>query len=249
MTANEEKEVRGLRAAGRVCAQTLQLMMERAKPGMTTAELDQIGEEFMKREGATSAPRAMYDFPGGTCISISPVIAHGIPGDHVLQDGELINIDVSAELGGYFSDTGASMVVGASTPEYDKLLAAARSALEKALSVVRAGKPLNLIGRTVQQEAAKYGYNPIFDLTGHGIGRQLHEKPASVYNFHKPEDRRILDNGLVLAIEPFLTTGKGHVVEKQDGWSLKTVDNAIAAQFEHTVIVTKGEPIILTLAS
>lgn len=247
MTASEDRDIIGLKAAGRVCAQAMKLMMESAKPGMTTLELDRLGEDFLKKEGATSAPRAMYNFPGGTCISISPVIAHGIPGGHVLQDGELINIDVSAELGGYFGDTGASMVVGTSKPEYDKLLATTKAILEKVLGVVRAGKPLNLIGKTVQQEAAKNGYNPIFDLTGHGIGRQLHEKPASIYNFHKPDDRRIMDRGLVLAIEPFLTTGRGHVVEKADGWSLKTVDNTIAAQFEHTVIVTKGEPIVLTM--
>ena len=247
MIATDEKDINGLKAAGKVCAQAMRLMMESAKPGMTTLELDQIGEEFLKKQGAKSAPRVMYNFPGGTCISIVPVIAHGIPDDYVLKDGDLINIDVSAELNGYFGDTGSSMVVGTSTPEYDKLLEAAKATLDKVLTVVRAGKPLNIIGKTVQQEASKHGYNPIFDLTGHGIGRQLHDKPSAVYNFHKPEDRRILENGLVLAIEPFLTTGQGHVVEKLDGWSLKTVDNTIAAQFEHTVIVTKGEPIILTL--
>lgn len=247
MIAKDEKDINGLKAAGSICAQAMRLMMASAKPGMTTLELDQIGEEFLKKHGAVSAPRAMYNFPGGTCISVSPVIAHGIPNDHVIQDGDLINIDVSAELNGYFGDTGASMVVGKSKPEYDKLLEVTQSALEKALSVVRAGKPLNIIGKTVQQEAAKHGYNPIFDLTGHGIGRQLHDKPSAVYNFHKPEDRRILEDGLVLAIEPFITTGEGHVVEKSDGWSLRTVDNTIAAQFEHTVIVTKGEPIILTI--
>ncbi|GAB1470153.1 type I methionyl aminopeptidase [Chloroflexota bacterium] len=247
MIAKDEKDINGLKAAGSICAQAMRLMMASAKPGMTTLELDQIGEEFLKKHGAVSAPRAMYNFPGGTCISVTPVIAHGIPNDHVIQDGDLINIDVSAELNGYFGDTGASMVVGKSKPEYDKLLEVTQSALEKALSVVRAGKPLNIIGKTVQQEAAKHGYNPIFDLTGHGIGRQLHDKPSAVYNFHKPEDRRILEDGLVLAIEPFITTGEGHVVEKSDGWSLRTVDNTIAAQFEHTVIVTKGEPIILTI--
>lgn len=247
MIATDEKDINGLRAAGKVCAQAMHLMMESAKPGMTTLELDQIGEEFLKKNGAKSAPRVMYNFPGGTCISIVPVIAHGIPNEYVLKDGDLINIDVSAELNGYFGDTGSSMVVGTSTSEYDKLLEATKAALAKVLSVVRAGKPLNLIGKTVEQEARKNGYNPIFDLTGHGIGRQLHDKPSAVYNFHKQDDRRILENGLVLAIEPFFTTGQGHVVEKSDGWSLKTVDSTIAAQFEHTVIITKGEPIILTL--
>jgi methionyl aminopeptidase len=247
MTADSEQDIKGLKAAGKVCADALKLMMESAKPGMTTAELDHIGEDFLSKEGARSAPRAMYDFPGGTCISISPVIAHGIPGDHVLKDGELINIDVSAELGGYFGDTGASMVVGTSSPEYDKLLEATKSVLMKVLSVVKVGKPLNIIGKTVQQEAAKNGFNVIYDLTGHGIGRQLHEKPSAIYNFYKPEDRRTLNEGLVLAIEPFLTTGRGRISERSDGWSLQTSDNTIAAQFEHTIIVTRNEPIILTM--
>lgn len=247
MTADSEQDIKGLKAAGKVCADALKLMMESAKPGMTTAELDHIGEDFLSKQGARSAPRAMYDFPGGTCISISPVIAHGIPGDHVLKDGELINIDVSAELGGYFGDTGASMVVGTSSPEYDKLLEATKSVLMKVLSVVKVGKPLNIIGKTVQQEAAKNGFNVIYDLTGHGIGHQLHEKPSAIYNFYKPEDRRTLNEGLVLAIEPFLTTGHGRISERNDGWSLQTSDNTIAAQFEHTIIVTRNEPIILTM--
>lgn len=248
MTAENEQDIKGLKAAGKVCAQAMKLMMESAKPGMTTAELDQIGEEFLKKEGAQSAPRTMYNFPGGTCISIAPVIAHGIPDDHVIRDGELINIDVSAKLGDYYGDTGSSMVVGKTNPEYEKLIEATKNTLMKVLSVAKAGKPLNIIGKTVQQEATRLGYNPIYDLTGHGIGKSLHEKPSAVYNFHKPDDRRPLTEGLVLAIEPFLTTGRGRVVEKSDGWSLKTVDNTIAAQFEHTVIITKNEPIILTVA-
>jgi methionyl aminopeptidase len=222
-------------------------MMERARPGMTTAELDDIGREFLEKEGAKSAPQAMYNFPGATCISISPVIAHGIPNERVLEEGQLINIDVSAELDGYFADTGGSMVVGSGAPAYEKMIAAAKSALAKALQAARAGERLNGIGRAIQEEAGKNGFGVIYDLTGHGIGRKLHEEPIQVFNYHKSKDRRILDDGLVLAIEPFLTTGKGHVIEEADGWSLRTTDRAIAAQFEHTIIVTKNEPIILTL--
>ncbi|MHB8777381.1 MAG: type I methionyl aminopeptidase [Anaerolineales bacterium] len=247
MTADSAMDIQYLKAIGRVCAQTLKKMMKDARPGMTTAELDHIGKEFLEKEGATSAPQAMYKFPGATCISISPVIAHGIPGDHVLQEGELINIDVSAEMDGYFADTGASMVLSRQIPEVEKMLDATRSALAKAVRSAKVGQPLNIIGKTIQQEASQNGFNVIYDLTGHGIGRQLHEKPSAVYNFYKPDDRRMLNEGLVLAIEPFLTTGKGHVVEKRDGWSLQTIDKTIAAQFEHTIIVTRNEPIILTL--
>jgi methionyl aminopeptidase len=247
MTADSEKDIKYLKAIGRVVAQALKKMMKEAKPGMTTAELDAIGSEFLKKEGAASAPQAMYQFPGATCISISPVIAHGIPGSHILKEGELINIDVSAEMDGYFADTGASMVLSATIPEYEKMLEATKSALAKALLAARAGQPLNGIGKAIQDEASQNGFNVIYDLTGHGIGHQLHEKPTSIYNFYKADDRRMLNEGLVLAIEPFLTTGKGHVIEKTDGWSLQTVDKTIAAQFEHTIIVTKNEPIILTM--
>jgi len=247
MIVDSENDIKHLKAIGHICAITLKRMMEHAKPGITTGELDNIGREFLIKEGAKSAPIAAYQFPGATCISISPVIAHGIPGDYILREGELINIDVSAELNGYFADTGGSMVVATHVPQYEKLIEATKSALAKAVQVARAGQPLNLIGKTIQNEAKRNGYGVIFDLTGHGIGHQLHEDPTQVFNYHKSKDRRILDEGLVLAIEPFLTTGMGHVLEEDDGWSLRTTDRAIAAQFEHTIIVTKNEPIILTV--
>ena len=247
MTADSENDIKYLKAIGHICALALKKMMKEAKPGMTTGELDNIGKGFLEKEGAQSAPQVMYQFPGATCISISPVIAHGIPNDHILREGELINIDVSAELDGYFADTGGSMVVAKHVPEYEKMIEATKSALAKAVHAAKAGQPLNMIGKTIQDEAKRNGYGVIYDLTGHGIGRQLHEEPTQVFNYHKSKDRRILNEGLVLAIEPFLTTGKGHVIEESDGWSLRTTDRTIAAQFEHTIIVTKNEPIILTI--
>ena len=247
MIVENENDIKHLKAIGHICAMALKEMMNHAKPGMTTGELDNIGKEFLEKEEAQSAPMSLYQFPGATCISISPVIAHGIPGDHVLREGELINIDVSAELDGYFGDTGASMVLAKQVPEYEKIIEATKSALAKAVHAARAGQQINLIGRTIQQEARQHGYGVIYDLTGHGIGHHLHEEPVQVFNYFKSKDRHILEDGLVLAIEPFLTTGKGHVLEEQDGWSLRTTDRTIAAQFEHTIIVTKDEPIILTL--
>jgi methionyl aminopeptidase len=189
----------------------------------------------------------MYQFPGATCISVSPVIAHGIPNEYALHEGELIHIDVSAELNGYYADTGASLVVSKRDHELDRLVDATKSVLSKVLRVAKAGNPLNEIGRTVEEEARKRGYNVIRNLTGHGIGHKLHEDPREILNFNNPRDSRVLTDGLVLAIEPFLTTGIGRVTEEKDGWSLRTMDRTIAAQFEHTIIVTKNEPIILTL--
>ena len=222
-------------------------MMGQVRAGMTTRELDEVGRAFLEAEGARSAPQVTYNFPGATCISVSPVIAHGIPNEHVLREGELIHIDVSAELDGYYADTGASMIVSKRERSLEKLLDATRATLTKALHAAKAGNPLNGIGRTVQNEARKRGYNVIYDLTGHGIGQSLHESPREILNYYNPNDRRILHEGLVLAVEPFLTTGIGRVVEEKDGWALRTMDRAIAAQFEHTIVVTKNEPIILTL--
>ena len=247
MTADSQNEINSLKAIGRICAETLRKMMNATRAGMTTRELDEIGRLLLEAEGARSAPQVMYRFPGATCISVSPVIAHGIPDNHELREGELIHIDVSAELDGYYADTGASMVVSKHERNLEKLLDATRATLTKALHAAKAGNPLNGIGRTVQNEARRRGFNVIYDLTGHGIGRKLHESPKEILNFYNPADRRILNEGLVLAIEPFLTTGLGRVVEERDGWALRTMDRTIAAQFEHTIIVTKNEPIILTL--
>lgn len=247
MTADSQKDIDYLKAIGRICAETLRKMMDATRPGMTTRELDEIGRALLEAEGAKSAPQAMYNFPGATCISVSPVIAHGIPSEHVLREGELIHIDVSAELDGYFADTGASMVVSKRERNLEKLLDATRTALTKALYAAKAGNPLNGIGRTVQNEARKRGYNVIYDLTGHGIGHKLHESPTEILNFQNPNDRRTLNDGLVLAIEPFLTTGIGRTITEKDGWTIRTIDRAIAAQFEHTIIVTKNDPIILTM--
>ncbi len=247
MTADSQKDIEYLKAIGRICAETLRKMMNATRAGMTTRELDEIGRALLEAEGAQSAPQITYNYPAATCISVSPVIAHGIPDEHMLREGELIHIDVSAELDGYYADTGASLVVSRRDRSLDKLIDATKTTLAKALRAAKAGNPLNGIGRTVQTEARKRGYNVIYDLTGHGIGRRLHENPKEILNFYNPNDRRLLHDGLVLAIEPFLTTGVGRTVQESDGWSFRTIDRAIAAQFEHTIVVTKNEPIIITL--
>ncbi len=247
MTADSQKDIEYLKAIGRICAETLRKMMNATRAGMTTRELDEIGRAFLEAEGARSAPQVTYNYPAATCISVSPVIAHGIPDEHVLREGELIHIDVSAELDGYYADTGASLVVSKRDRSLEKLLDATKTALTKALRAAKAGNPLNGIGRTVESEARKRGYNVIYDLTGHGIGRRLHENPKEILNFYNPGDHRVLHDGLVLAVEPFLTTGVGRTVQESDGWSIRTMDRTVAAQFEHTIVVTKNEPIILTI--
>src|ERR1041384_374942 len=201
MTADSQKDIEYLKAIGRICAETLRKMMSEVRAGMTTRELDEIGGALLEAQGARSAPQVAYHYPGVTCISVSPVIAHGIPNEYVLREGELIHIDVSAELDGYYADTGASLVVSKHERNLEKLLDATKATLNKALHAAKAGNPLNGIGRTVQNEARKRGYNVIYDLTGHGIGRTLHENPKEILNFYNPSDRRILNEGLVLAID------------------------------------------------
>lgn len=248
MIVENEAELERLRAIGKICAATLRKMLAAATPGMTTQELDALGLAYLQRQGAQSAPQAMYEFPGATCISVAPVIAHGIPGGHVLAEGDLIHIDVSAEKDGFYADTGASLSIGKPSAEVKALLAATQATLKKTLAAARAGNLISELGRTMQTEAKQRGYNTIVELASHGIGRKLHEYPSDVVNFYNPQDKRKLAEGLVLALEPFLTTGNGRISEERDGWSLRTRDRHIAAQFEHTIVVTKGKPIILTQA-
>lgn len=248
MTVESDEQLQALRAIGKICAATLRKMMAAAKPGMTTRELDELGRGFLEAQGAASAPEVMYQFPGATCISVAPVIAHGVPGDYVLQAGDLIHIDVSAKKDGHFADTGASMQVGKKSQDISKLLEATKATLEKTLAASKAGVLISDLGRTMQSEARKRGYNTIAELASHGIGRKLHEYPSDVLNIPNPRDKRVLTEGLVLALEPFLAVGSGRITEESDGWSLRTRDRAIAAQFEHTIVITQGKPIILTQA-
>ncbi|MBX3046754.1 MAG: type I methionyl aminopeptidase [Anaerolineales bacterium] len=246
MTVETDEELKRLQAIGRICAAALRKMLAAAAPGMTTRELDEIGRSYLESQGAQSAPEVMYQFPGATCISVAPVIAHGVPGKYVLQRGDLIHIDVSAEKDGYFADTGASMQVAEGSKEVTALLDATKATLKKTLAAAKAGTLISELGRTMQSEAHKRGYNTIAQLASHGIGRKLHEYPSDVLNVPNPRDKRVLTEGLVLALEPFLTAGSGRITEERDGWSLRTTDRSIAAQFEHTIVVTQGKPIILT---
>lgn len=246
MTVESEQDLKHLKAIGRICAETLRKMMAAAKAGMSTRELDEIGRKHLESVGAHSAPEVTYKFPGATCISVAPVIAHGIPGDYVLKEGDLIHIDVSAEKDGYYADTGASMQIGGETKQVAHLLESTRAALKKALSAAKAGALISELGKAMHGEAHKYGYNTIGELASHGIGRKLHDYPSDVVNFFNPGDKRTLSEGLVLAVEPFLTPGTGRITEERDGWSLRTIDRTIAAQFEHTIVITKGKPIVLT---
>lgn len=246
MSISDERDVAGLKRIGAVVAAARDAMGAHVAPGVTTAELDAIGKEILERHGARSAPQLAYGFPAATCISVNDRLAHGIPSPTcVLQAGDLVNIDVSAELDGYWADTGASFPVGTVSEQASALLRATRLALEDGMAKARAGEPLRNIGRAVERRAKQCGFQVIRNLCGHGVGRYIHEEP-SVPNTFERLDRTVLRAGLVITIEPFLTTGATMAVEDADGWTLRSSDGSRGAQFEHTLIVTGGRPIVVT---
>jgi len=246
MSIEDENDVHALRRVGAIVAAARDTMGARVVPGITTGELDAIGAAVLAAHGARSAPKLAYGFPGHTCISVNDELAHGIPSaDRVLEEGDLVNIDVSAELDGYWADTGASFAVGRVSAKASALLAATRRALAEAMNEARAGARLHNIGRAVERRARKAGFRVVRDLCGHGVGRHIHEEPQ-VSNVFDARDPAVLTEGLVITIEPFLTTGATRFVEDDDGWTLRTPDGTLGAQFEHTFIVTRGAPIVLT---
>ncbi|WNS45854.1 type I methionyl aminopeptidase [Paenibacillus sp. MMS20-IR301] len=248
MTSETVQDLQGLKAIGKVVGHTIAEMKKSVAPGMTTAELDEIGAKILEQFGAKSAPKVTYNFPGTTCISINEEVAHGIPGPRVIQAGDLINIDVSAEMNGYFGDAGVSFQL---PPYNEKLVRLCRSTEETMMSVInhlRAGMKVNEIGRVMESEAHRRGYKVVRNLCSHGIGRALHEKPFEILPFYNPRVTTVLKEGQVITVEPFLSTGADFVEQQADGWTLSVQDSSRVAQYEHTIIVTKGKPIILTSA-
>lgn len=246
MTIETQDDVVALKRIGRIVSLTLQRMLDAAEPGMTTRELDLIGERLMEEHGARSAPKFTYNFPGTTCISINEEAAHGIPGDRIIRAGDVLNVDVSAELGGYFADTGGTTVVPPTTPQKTRLCHATRTALAEAMKTARAGQPINRIGAAIERTAKAYGFKIIENLASHGVGRALHEEPEHIPGYFDPSDMRTLHEGMVITIEPFLSTKSRIVTEASDGWTLAGVNGNLSAQYEHTMIITKGVPIVVT---
>lgn len=246
MTVENQRDVDGLKAVGGIVARVLETMLDALEPGMTTAELDALGEDLLRRDGAQSAPRLTYGFPGATCVSINEEAAHGVPGSRRIRPGDVVNVDVSAELGGYFADTGGTRVVPPTSPEKQRLCHATRRALAEAMKQVRAGHRINRLGRAVERVARTYRFRIIRNLAGHGVGRSLHESPEEIVSYYRAQDTRCLKEGMVIAVEPFLSTRASMVEEGRDGWTLQAPPGNLSAQYEHTLIVTRGRPIVVT---
>lgn len=246
MIISHPDEIQKLREIGRIVARCLRMMQGAAKPGMTLRDLDNLAGEFLKTHGARSAPILTYDFPGHTCLSVAPIVAHGVPSDQVLKDGDLLNIDVSAEKDGYFGDTGGSFYVGTPNPDGERLMKATAEALTEAMKVAKAGAKINKIGQRIEAVADRYRFSIIENLGSHGVGKALHEEPKFIAGFYDADDKRVLKKGQVITIEPFLATKSSFVDELPDGWSLIADEGGISAQYEHTLVITEGAPLIMT---
>ncbi|MYC16224.1 MAG: type I methionyl aminopeptidase [Gemmatimonadetes bacterium] len=241
------EDFEGLAQAGQVVAATLKAMAGAVRAGVTTAEVDRVGESVLNRYGATSAPRLFYGFPGVNLISVNDEIIHGIPSDRVLEQGDIVSLDVTAELNGYIADAAITIPIPPYSAKAARLCRCVRTAFEKAVAVARANKPINCIGHAVEHEVKRQGFWVVNELAGHGVGRVIHEDPI-VANTYNPFDSKPLTNGLVITIEPMIAEHPTQAVEDCDGWTVKTSNGSLSAHFEHTVVITDGQPILLTAA-
>lgn len=247
MSITKESDLLGLSQASAAVAFTLKKMTDYARPGMTTKELDRFGAKILGEFGAKSAPHSTYGFPGWTCISINHEFCHGIPSDKkTLAEGDLVNIDVSAELNGFWADNGGSFVLGQDLHQHQKLVDASKAILVKAIGSIRGGTRIADVGHLMESEARKRGFKVIRNLAGHGIGRGLHEQPDDLLNYRNKSDHRRFKKNSVVAIETFISTTSSYATELNDGWTMGGNKGGFMAQHEHTIVVTDNTPLILT---
>lgn len=245
MSIETAEELERLRAVGRVVARAMRAMRRQVRAGVTTAELDRVGGKVFHEAGARSGPELDYGFPGINCISVNDEATHGVPGRRRLRDGDLVKLDVTAELDGFYADACISVAVGRPRAGATRLVKSANAALADGMRAARAGAPLSAIGAAVEERVVGDGHSVCAELVGHGIGRRIHEAP-NVPNFHDPRLTQTLTEGLVLTIEPIIAAGAGAVRDAGDGWTLRTVDGSLSAHAEHTIVITQGAPLVLT---
>ncbi|WP_439182634.1 type I methionyl aminopeptidase [Carboxylicivirga taeanensis] len=247
MSITKEAELIGMERISEIVGLTLKLMREYAKVGMSTKELDEYGGEILKSYGAKSAPFETYGFPGYTCISVNEEAAHGIPSEEkILKEGDLINIDVSAELDGFWSDNGGSFILGKDIYNHQPLVDASKQILYKAIHNIKGGVKIADIGDLIEVEAKKYGFKVIKNLAGHGVGRSLHEQPENILNYRVKTNKERFKKNTTVAIETFISTESTLAVELSDGWTLVGNKGGYVTQHEHTILVTDNQPVILT---
>jgi methionyl aminopeptidase len=243
-----QAEIDGMARAGEIVADTIALLGEQAQPGITTAELDRIAEEFIRERGGVPTSKGYRGFPAATCISPNAMVVHGIPGRHRVEEGDLISVDVGVTLNGLVADSAYTFGIGSVDPEAQRLLDVGKEALAAGIAQARAGNRVGDISHAVQEVVEGAGFSVVRSLVGHGVGRSYHEEPQ-IPNFGNPGRGPQLQAGMTLAIEPMITAGGPDVYLHDDEWSISTADGSLAAHFEHTVAVApEGPPRILTLA-
>ena len=249
MSINSPEQFEKLRACGMIVGKALQPMAAEVRPGVTTAELCEIGSRVLAAHGARSSPPMVYGFPGDVCISVNDEVVHGIPGERVIQPGDLVKLDLTAEKEGYHTDSAVSVEVPSAKPNLQarELARCAERAFRQALGAARVGNRTKDIGRAVEREVRRRGFQVVRELGGHGIERTIHE-PPSVPNYAEFSARHKLTEGLVITIEPIIAAGSGSISLDRDGWTYRTADGSLSAHFEHTIVVTRGEPVLLTAA-
>ena len=245
MSIECQADLDGMMLAGQVVAETLRAMEKATEAGIATRDLDEIGAAVLKGHGARSAPQYIYGCPTATLISINDEIVHGLPGSRMLRAGDVVKLDVTAEVDGYIADAATTVILGRASETAVNLKACAVSAFEAGVAVARAGRRVSAIGDAIEREVSSRGFHVLRQLSGHGIGRMIHEEPA-VPNYFDPFQRDMLTEGLVLTIEPLISERRTGIVEDADGWTLRTRNGCLAAHYEHTMIITKGAPVIVT---
>ena len=245
MSIRNQRDFEKLRAIGRIVRLALDRTAAAVRPGVTTRELDQIGARALAENGAESAPPKVYGFPGALCISVNDEAIHGIPGDRVICAGDLVKLDLVAEKDGYYADAAVTVAVAEVSAAATALARCAETAFRLAARAARAGNRVYEIGRAVEHETRRCGFQVMRELCGHGVGRTIHEAP-SVPNYHDPRFRARLTEGLVITIEPIIAAGGGRGELQSDKWTIRTADRSWSAHYEHTVAITKGEPVLLT---
>jgi methionyl aminopeptidase len=247
MSIRSQSEFEKLRVIGRIVRLALDKTAAAVRPGITTGELNKIGAIVLDQHGAESAPPKVYGFPPALCISVNDEAIHGIPGARMIQSGDLVKLDLVAEKDGFYADAAVTIRAGQVSPTADALARCAERAFHRALGSARAGNRVHEIGRAVDRETRRSDFRVIRELCGHGVGRTIHE-PPSVPNYHEPRLRSRLTEGLVITIEPIISAGNGRAALQPDRWTIRTTDGSLSAHYEHTVVITKHAPILLTAA-
>jgi len=245
MSINSEAELEGMKRAGAVVAKALAAMKAAVKPGVTPAQLNDICGEVFAQHDAVSAPYLEYGAPVHAFVSVNADVVHGLPTQRPLEPGDVVKLDVTPNVDGFVADAALTVVVPPASKVAEQLVACTEAAFWAAMRVAQAGRPLHAIGRAVEREVKRRGFHVIWELAGHGVGRAIHEAPE-VLNFYQPDSSTKLTEGLVLAVEPMVASKTGRVKTRADGWTIGVQSGSLTAHYEHTVVITKGKPLVLT---